>query len=74
MRLFILLLILFSSIRIENVWNLKNKETNSYQLIAGYKAFLANKIVTYMKSNKPAIFENYSEQQITEFLKNNMLV
>lgn len=57
-----------------DVWALKNKNVNSYQLVSGYKVFFANQLVSYLKINKPNLFEKYSDVQISEFLKKNMIV
>lgn len=57
-----------------DVWALKNKRVDSYQLVSGYKTFLAQQIVSYLKTNKPNLFKNFSEVQITEFLLKNMIV
>lgn len=57
-----------------DVWALKNKQIANYQLVSGYKTFLAQQIVSYLKANKPQVFENFSEVQITEFLLKNMVV
>lgn len=57
-----------------DVWALKNRNVNDYQLVSGYKAFFVSQLISYLKVNKPDIFEKYSEIQISEFLKKNMIV
>lgn len=57
-----------------DVWALKNKKVNDYQLVSGYKSFFVNQLVAYLRVNKPDIFEKYSEMQISEFLKKNIVV
>lgn len=56
-----------------NMWALKH-DVDCYQVVAGYKEFMANQVVKHLKGvNSPALAK-YSEQQISEFLKGNMLV
>lgn len=56
-----------------NMWALKH-DIDCYQVVAGYKEFMANQVVKHLKGvNSPALAK-YSEQQISEFLKGNMLV
>ncbi|HJD11530.1 MAG TPA: hypothetical protein H9922_10385 [Candidatus Phocaeicola caecigallinarum] len=50
------------------------KMPNDYQLVSSYKNFLSNQIVSYLKNKKPEILERYSEIQLSEFLKRNMVV
>lgn len=57
-----------------DVWALKNKKISSYQLVSGYKKFLAEQIVSYLKENKPTLFDKFSEVQILEFIKRNMIL
>lgn len=57
-----------------DVWALKKEGSIEYQLISSYKLCLANNIVKYLKDNKPQLFETYSELQISEFLKRNMIL
>ena len=45
-----------------DVWALKNINVSDYQL------------VSYLKVNKPDVFTKYSEMQISEFLKKNIIV
>ncbi len=57
-----------------DIWALKDKQVTNYQLASNYKTFLSQQIVSYLKENKPAIFERFTETQISEFLKSNMIV
>ena len=57
-----------------DVWALKNINVSDYQLVSGYKSFFVNQLVSYLKVNKPDIFTKYSEMQISEFLKKNIIV
>jgi hypothetical protein len=57
-----------------DVWALKNKKTDTYQLVSKYKSLLAEQIISYLKKEKPEVFDNFSEMQISEFLKRNMIV
>lgn len=57
-----------------DVWALRNRKINDYQLVSSYKNFLSNQIVSYLKNKKPEILERYSEIQLSEFLKRNMVV
>lgn len=59
---------------ISDIWALKDKQVTNYQLASNYKTFLSQQIVSYLKENKPAIFERFTETQISEFLKSNMIV
>lgn len=57
-----------------DVWALKNKEVDSFQLLLGYKNFMAEQIFAFLQKNKPEVFENFSESQVLEFLKRNLIV
>ena len=59
---------------VSDVWGLKDRNVSDYQLVSGYKSFFANQLVSYLKVNKPDLFTKYSEVQISEFLKKNMIV
>lgn len=57
-----------------DMWALKDKNMNTCQLVSNYKGALAKQIVDYLKNNRPSVFEQFSEVQITEFLKSNMII
>lgn len=57
-----------------DIWALKNKDYKDYNVVGQYQSYFANSIVSYLKKYRPNIFDNYSESQIQEFLKRNMIV
>lgn len=63
-----------SSQSVLDIWALKQSKITEFQVVAQYKQHLANKIVNYLKVHSPQTFERFSETQINEFLKRNMIV
>lgn len=57
-----------------DIWALKNKSIKDYQLIDRYKNIFIEQLVAYLHQEKPHVFEKFSDLQITEFLKRNIIV
>lgn len=56
-----------------NMWAL-NHDIDSYQVVSGYKRFLTKQVIAHLKETNSPVLAKYSEKQISEFLKGNMLV
>ena len=56
-----------------NLWAINNK-VNTYNVINGYKEFFAQSIVSHLKATHSPALEKYSDTQIVEFIKSNMIV
>ena len=56
-----------------NMWAL-NHDIDSYQVVSGYKRFLTKQVIVHLKETNSPVLAKYSEKQISEFLKGNMLV
>ena len=56
-----------------NMWAL-NHDIDSYQVISGYKRFITKQVIAHLKETNSPVLAKYSEKQISEFLKENMLV
>lgn len=56
-----------------NMWTL-NHDIDSYQVVSGYKRFLTKQVIAHLKETNSPVLAKYSEKQISEFLKGNMLV
>ena len=57
-----------------DIWALKNKNIKDYQLLDRYKNIFIELLVAYLHKEKPHVFEKFSDSQITEFLKRNIIV
>ena len=63
-----------SNFAVLDIWALKNKSIKDYQLIDRYKNIFIEQLVAYLHQEKPHVFEKFSDIQITEFLKRNIIV
>lgn len=56
-----------------NLWALQH-DIDSYQLVAGYKSFIVKQVISHLKETNSPALTKYSEKQISEFLKGNILI
>jgi len=62
------------NLSILNLYALKGDNSKSYQLVSKYKERLTNNIIKTLEKRDPDVFTKFTEQQISEFIKSNMIV